>query len=178
MVTITVGIDFDDDQSFVLPREYLTDVSEFFENIFKGTFHEVNEKTLTLSDVEPVTFQIFIEWLHRRKFLNGEGEEYDGARDGEADESRFTELMNLYIFSDQFDVPQLRRDVLDTFNNYQNNCPVLYGTTAVTDAYNQLPQRSPMLRLLVDSYIDSWMGISEERRGFASTTFQSSFCAK
>jgi hypothetical protein len=79
--------------------------------------------------------------------LNGEGEEYDGAQDGEADEPRFTELMQLYIFSDQFDVPQLRRDVMDTFMKYQEDYTSMYTISSVGLAYDRLPTSSPMLRL-------------------------------
>lgn len=68
MVTVTVGNDFGDEkQELVLPREYLTTVSEFFENRFKSAFREDNEKSLRLDDVETRTFRIFVEWLHGRK---------------------------------------------------------------------------------------------------------------
>lgn len=55
-VTIIVGKDLGEEQEYSLPREYLTTVSQFFEKSFVGSFREANEKTLTLSDIELVTF--------------------------------------------------------------------------------------------------------------------------
>lgn len=160
MVTITVGKDFGDGLEFVLPQEYLTTVSEFFENSFKGSFLEAKEKKLTLSDVKPVTFRIFVEWLNGRKLLNSEGVEYNGESDGKLEIKRFDELMLLYIFADQYDVPQLRRDVLETFVVYQDDCPTMVDPYLVRLAYDRLPSSSPMLSFLVDAFVFSWAGIT------------------
>lgn len=60
MVTVTVGQDFNDELEFVLSQGYLTIVSEYFELAFQGSFREAKEKTLSLSDVQPVIFRLFI----------------------------------------------------------------------------------------------------------------------
>ncbi|KAE9990553.1 hypothetical protein EG327_001279 [Venturia inaequalis] len=161
MVTITVGKDLNDELEFVLPQQYLITVSEFFENSFAGSFLEAKEKRLTLSDVKPTTFRIFVEWLNGRKLLNSEGMEYDGDRDGKVKSPRFEELVLLYIFADQYDVPQFRRDVLETFATYQRHYPMMIHGVWLRLCYDRLPSTSPMLRFLVDSHVYSWTGVAE-----------------
>lgn len=159
MVTITVGKDFGEEQEFVLPREYLTDVSEFFENSFMGSFREANEMSLKMDDVKVKIFRIFVEWLYGRKLLNSDGEEYDGAKDGKTpgeNRLRFRELLATYVLADGFDIPGLRKDVLQVFAKYQDDCPKMCSLSVVTDAYNGLPPNSPFLSVLVDVFAYQW----------------------
>ncbi|RDI82385.1 hypothetical protein Vi05172_g7705 [Venturia inaequalis] len=153
MVTLTI-----DDCHVSLPMDYLTSVSNYFEKAFTGQFLEAKEKFLELDEavVTKEIFAIFVEWVNGRKLLNGEGKAYDGDEDSKRNTSRHTELVKIYIFSDAYDIPQFRRDVLDTFLTYAAEHPEVPGTQTINTAYDQLPPNSPMLRALVDITAGNW----------------------
>lgn len=156
----------------LLPLDYLTSVSSYFEKAFNGQFRESKEKTLQLDDtlVNEATLAVFAEWLHGRKLLNSDGQEYDGEKDGEKDDEmdkkkeekpracRYDELISLYILGDACDIPQLRRDVLDTLIKYAAEYPRIPGEHNIASAYAQLPANSPMLQALVDIWAEDWTG--------------------
>lgn len=161
LVSITVGKDIGEEETFSLHREYLVTVSKYFKNMFKGSFREKKDKNVSLDDVDPMVFKIFIEWLHGRKVLDIEGNEYKGDIydcDCDVEEDSFGRLIHLYIFSDQYDIPQLRRDALDAFINFSYACPHLCPPNLIGHVYENLPSKSPMLRFLVDEYVCFWSG--------------------
>lgn len=102
-----------------------------------------------------------MERLHGRKL---EGDEYRGdIYDSDVDEDlnhvhSFETLLDLYIFSDKYDVPQLRRDVLDTLVNFSWDYPWICPPDVVERAYENLPSKSPLLRALVDMHVCWWDG--------------------
>lgn len=149
VVRITVGKDLDGEEDFIIPREYRTTVSEFFDNAFSGHFCEAREKHLNLDDVNSDKFRFFLEWLYGREVLNSDGEEFDGRDSGS---KRFNEIVDLHIFSDKFDVPQLRRDTMDTFRIYQKHYPEMCDKTTIRTAYKNLPPNAPMLRFIIDAW--------------------------
>jgi hypothetical protein len=69
------------------------------------------------------------------------------------------ELLELYIFADTYDVPQLRRDILRTYigtsANYNFAIPVYRH---VVRAFKALPPTSPMIRFIIDLCEYSWTG--------------------
>ncbi|QDS76609.1 hypothetical protein FKW77_007683 [Venturia effusa] len=174
MVTIELG-----DGKMLLPMDYLTSVSHHFEKAFTGEFCEAKEKILRLDDttVSAKTLGVFAEWLYGRKLLDADGEEYDGKKDGEGngrETRRFNELLALYIFGDAYDIPQFRRDVLDTFIIYAVRHPILPSENTFIVAYAQLPPKSPILRALVDLWVQE-VFVSRDDNQYDGSTLPSTF---
>jgi hypothetical protein len=150
---IIIGTD-NDKKTFTLPREFLTAVSKYFENALKGPFRETNTKTLTLDNVTPNTFRIFHEWLSARQLrsIDGTPYAYTSGRDF------LPELLDLYIFADQYDVPQLRRDTMNAWIDVQTKDPNLVSDALVSIAYERLSNQSPMVRFILNSYCNLCAG--------------------
>lgn len=144
-----------------MPREYLTSVSDYFAKAVKGFFRGAAEKRVSLADVEPQIFGIFLECLYGRILVDETGEKYDGNKDADTETLRHGVLLDLCIFGDEYDVPQFRRDVLDEFIKYQGAHDTLCCTDTIQRAFKHLPSNSPMLRLLIDVAIYSWSGCGE-----------------
>lgn len=161
MVTIYIGEDFGEKQEFILPMGYLSSVSPYFENAFKGSFREATEKKIQLSNVEPETFGIYVEWLNSRQILDTDGEAFVGEND--TDISRHSVLLKLYIFADEYDHPQLRRDVLQIFIMHTEKYKKCVPIKSISEAYSRLPSNSPLLRFLVDHYAFDW-GSTEPKK--------------
>ncbi|RDI82391.1 hypothetical protein Vi05172_g7703 [Venturia inaequalis] len=154
MVTISIGEDFGKKQDYILPMEYLTSVSPYFENAFKGSFREAVEKKISLANVEVETFGIYVEWLNSHKIVDESGEDFVG--ESETRVSQHPVLLKLYLFADEYDHPQLRRDVLEVFIRHTNKYTKCVKVKTISKAYDRLPSNSPLLRFLVDHYAYQW----------------------
>ncbi|KAF2449204.1 hypothetical protein P171DRAFT_480311 [Karstenula rhodostoma CBS 690.94] len=53
---------------FVVHEELLAHYSEFFRAALQGGFAEAETKTITLDDVAPHTFELFVHWLYYQRF--------------------------------------------------------------------------------------------------------------
>ncbi|KAF2499403.1 hypothetical protein BU16DRAFT_269771 [Lophium mytilinum] len=66
-------------------------------------------------------------------------------------------LVDLYIFADKYDMPQLRVDVIDMVHQENTNCihfvPNIY---AVAKAFENLPPQSGLYRYFFDVYVGQW----------------------
>lgn len=157
-MTITVGASDKDQQSFPLSLEHLAVVSGYFEKAFQGQFREASEKIIALDDVDPLIFGIFNEWFMSRKLLNTDGKPYqylENDKDGAKDKNEpllFEELLDVYIFADKYDVPQLRRDTINAWIDYQADCPILVPSRLITKAYIRVPSTSKLRKFLVESF--------------------------
>ncbi|KAE9969166.1 hypothetical protein BLS_005464 [Venturia inaequalis] len=169
MVTISIGEDFGEKQDYILPMEYLTSVSPYFENAFKGSFREAVEKKISLANVEVETFGIYVEWLNSHKIVDENGEAFAGENAIEI--SRHAVLLKLYLFADEYDHPQLRRDVLEVFIRHTNKYTHCVGVETTSKAYDRLPANSPLLRFLVDHYACEWSPASTATETFPPIQF-------
>ncbi|KAF2431849.1 hypothetical protein EJ08DRAFT_659538 [Tothia fuscella] len=157
---ITVG-QAPETQVFPIPREYLMTVSEYFEDGFNGNFSQAQVKNISkhsMKDVSPTTFGIFNEWIMTKKLLNPEGESYT-YKSRNAFNRDMEELLSLYIFAIEYSIPQLERDIIDVWIQYQEKSSNLCDYETISRAYKELPPTSPLIRFLVDSYADdcaSW----------------------
>ncbi|KAE9977600.1 hypothetical protein EG328_001973 [Venturia inaequalis] len=169
-ITIIVGRDSRDEETFTLLREDLNTVSEYFENVFLGASRKAMHRKAVLTDVKPATFKIFAKWLNGKLILNTDGRGFDTvARAHNSD--IFKQLLDLYVFADRYDVPQLRREVLDTLVTFSHFSPTLFDMELVAQAYDELPADSPFLRFLIDEYAANWSGPAEEVRDDTPVAF-------
>lgn len=154
-------------KSFEVHREHLTKVSSYFKNAFTKGFLEANTKTITLASVDLTTFDRFLEWLRSDHIVSISGEVYQHYRDayisspnGDFDDyilkedDFYGQLIRMYQFADEYDIPQLRRDAVDAFVGLlemQTNYDL--EIEHVEMIYNLLPKGSPLARACVDALV-------------------------
>ncbi|KAE9962665.1 hypothetical protein BLS_010166 [Venturia inaequalis] len=158
-----------------LPKEYLSAVSPWLNSACKTEWQQQKSipGTIQLDEVRPSTFSLFVEWLHGRKLVSRDGQPYNLSfmvpesamkESGPRMAADYRELFSLYQFSDQYDVPQLRRDIMDAlcygygFNReYVNDAadPLkVLGPSSdlVNELCETLPTSSPLIAWLVEIF--------------------------
>ncbi|QDS67541.1 hypothetical protein FKW77_002560 [Venturia effusa] len=181
-VEVTVGKASAPRRTWILIEQYLATVSPWFEAALKKEWMaRKSKRCLELDDVDPGVFSIFVEWLHGRKLLDKDGIPLDlekspyirGLFDGPAQEAwtmkmRVTvdQLVCIYQFADEYDIPQLRRDTTDRLSRLSQVCFPYFipWPGSVSKAFANLPANSPMLQLLADILAQNWSesDLSEE----------------
>lgn len=150
-ITLHVGKASGTVKDFIVMKQHLVSVSPYFEGILntESASDSTSTNDLELDDVAPGIFGIFFEWLLSRMHLNRNCEELSST-DG------FTDILLTYVFAQKYDVPQLRRDAIDAFGRMKGMSNSLPCLGDIKTAYTELPDTSPMLRLIVDMYATSW----------------------
>ncbi|OJD31034.1 btb poz domain containing protein [Diplodia corticola] len=145
--TIEFDIGFgSDSQLYTLHRSALCEVSPFFRMTFLGNSKEAREMKMTLPTTFCSIFETFVEWLYSRKLLIN-------AMDGGLARIRGLRfLASLYIFADNYDVPQLKNDTMDVIISCVQEGYLLPGPEVINEVYDNLPEDSPLCRLLVNEY--------------------------
>ncbi|KAF2100495.1 hypothetical protein NA57DRAFT_54579 [Rhizodiscina lignyota] len=143
-VTVVVG---SEKKPFLVWKSFLCAVSPYFEGVFNGGTRESTENTVEL-DTDPETFAYFLEWLHSRCLVDDKGHK-------KASQWPYDLLFNLYVFSDTFNVLQLKRDVLQVLWTHvrlgQGDGQAL-SLKSVTKAYSSLPEKDPLLEILAEKF--------------------------
>lgn len=64
----------------------------------------------------------------------------------------------MYLFANKYDIPQLRRDVTDTFVQLSNTHKLWFipAAQSIIAAFASLPSGSPMLQLLIEILTQNW----------------------
>lgn len=152
-----------------IPEEWLTSVSHYFAEAFSTGFEQPKDRVITLKDIQTKTLTMFVNWLNSGLLDRPNGEFFyidstssTGARTHDEDMDILAmdeELLDIYIFADMYDVPQLRRDALSTMIDLQTSPHSGLSTAScISRAYKALPHDSPIIRYFVDSYAFSWDG--------------------
>lgn len=136
---------------FTAHRSSLLDVFEFFTNALSGEFREAQTATITFADTSVDTFNTFIEWLYTRRLFDGV-EPCPEHPDHQTRKKHQATLLDLYIFADKYDIPQMRNDIFDRFarcvthwtNTYTMNLDI------ILKAYENLPAECPIVRFCID----------------------------
>jgi len=133
--------------------------SPFFLAALKGPFKEAKDKVVALPDTDANIFELFANWLYRQRFPT----EADSPqllalyhRDEDAN-FRFDRLVRLYVFSDKYDVPKLKRQCLDTIFEYLVDEDLLPDLSHVVYAVKNLDDKDPLLRMIIDCFC-YWSG--------------------
>lgn len=136
----------------------LTHYSEFFRAALTGSFREAEDKTVKLEEDQPLTFEFFVHWLYYQRFPDkskGDADEITSAWVKGDDEKNYgstksRNLINLHVFSDRYNIPQLFRKSMDEFYWHMSRASTdLPCTDAINTAFNALDQESPMCRYLI-----------------------------
>lgn len=148
-------------------------VSPFFKFAFDNPFDDSGNNEYKIGSVQSQAVATFVEWLYSRKLRRPSGDAYtyqfgdnlSGNRDEAIarDRKMKQELIDLYVLADQYDIPQLRRDVTNAF---MKTCTLdnisLPNPSRVKTLCNRLPMTAPLVQFLIDLYSFAWDGLDLE----------------
>jgi hypothetical protein len=92
-------------QQYHLHKALLTHHSEYFLRAFNGSWKEAEDRIVTLEDVGPVTFGIFVEWLYTQNMPTFDVFVEMGAptkAEDRDDDPYITALTQALVFGDRF----------------------------------------------------------------------------
>ncbi|XTI89530.1 hypothetical protein V2W45_1241817 [Cenococcum geophilum] len=147
IVTLNVG---PNEQCFHVHRDLLMYYSPYFKAAFNSSFN-AEERAIPIPDVKVSTFYMFMDWLYTERLPRTKKEvDETGVLGGRELVSSYTglEFAELYIFADMYDVPGLRRQVMDRIFA----ASVLPKYAVVVLAFAKLPTTTPLCRFFVDVY--------------------------
>ncbi|PVH85702.1 hypothetical protein DL98DRAFT_583294 [Cadophora sp. DSE1049] len=101
MVIINVG---PKRKEFTIHKELICE-SEFFKGAFMSSFAEAQEGIMYLPDDSPAAFDLYVEWVYRKRVPTGHTESY------------LHSLYDLYIMADKFCNTVLKDIVMDTIQD-------------------------------------------------------------
>ncbi|KAF2117816.1 hypothetical protein BDV96DRAFT_462079, partial [Lophiotrema nucula] len=148
-VVVKVGAE---GKEYHVHKRLLTHYSDYFKGALNnGTFKEAEDGVVVISDVDICTFEGFVEYLYTQAL--SPGKEWKPAH-LELEEPE-TERIDLYltrsyVFADRFLVAGMKKWVMDMAYDYFEDSTPWYIT--VNYAYENLPEGSPFLELLVDAH--------------------------
>jgi hypothetical protein len=142
---------------FTVHEELLTYHSPYFRAALTGGFKEAEDKAVTLSEERVPIVEFFVHWLYYQCLPNADDpiDLYDAWNDGEADGELMTSnLIELYVFGDKFDVPGLKSQAMtDLFKHIEDvEGTELPSADAIRFAFGNLPEHAPLLQFLADTY--------------------------
>jgi hypothetical protein len=142
----------------VVHEHLLTHYSGFFRAALTGGFKEAEDKTVKLKEDQPLTFELFVHWLYYQRFPDkskGDADEITSAWANGDDEINYgwtksRNLINLHVFSDRYNIPQLFQKSMDElYWHITQDCAMLPPVASIDTAFSALDQESPMCRYLV-----------------------------
>lgn len=89
---------------FIVPKELLYSVSDYFKAALEGNFKEATEQKVELPDDDPEVIERVLLWAYTGKILD-QGETVD--------DMSFTNLAGIYVFAERRCGPQLQNDTID-----------------------------------------------------------------
>lgn len=121
-----------------ISKELLCGVSQYFQKAFNSRFRESVTSTIELPDDEVMTIESFIEWVYTRKPIDVLRSDY----------------LNLYMIADKYDVPQLRKDVLNASFHFLGSKNTTSGALemmkVVDNVFGHTPPASGLRRMIVE----------------------------
>jgi hypothetical protein len=146
-VSIEVGPEH---RRYVLHKALLLHYSDYFRNALNGSWMEAEDRTITLDDVEPGTFNVFVDWLYSQKFPTTDK---DWQVVTETEDESDLNIIKTCAFGDRFMVPKLFQDANNHYVDAKLNLS-LYSI--VIYAFNNLRSDTPLLKFLVDLHCAVW----------------------
>ncbi|KAI4652463.1 hypothetical protein J4E93_002666 [Alternaria ventricosa] len=141
---------------FTVQLNLIVYYSPFFLAALKGPFKEAKDKVVTLPDTEANIFELFVNWLYRQRFPTQADSPQLLALYSQEDNPYFqsARLMKLYVFSDKYNVPKLKRQCLDALFEHLGDASgyQLPDLNDVAYAVKNLNDEDPLLRMIVDGF--------------------------
>jgi hypothetical protein len=143
---------------FIVHQDLLTYHSEFFRAALTGKFKEAEEKTVPLPEDSEVIFEFFVHWLYHKEFPTTDNastelleqwrNDYENA-EGYKGALESKNLIKLHVFADKYGEERLKTATLNGLFIHFTTCISVPSQASVRYAYDNLPEESALLSLLV-----------------------------
>jgi len=117
--------------------------SEFFRAALKGEWTEAQEGKVSLQNVKPAIFEVYMQWLYQRRLPE------DGQEEREC---VFMGLFEAYVLGDQFRDASFKDVVIDSIIALPIFARVFLKSSTVRFVYDHSTEHSASRRLVVDLY--------------------------
>jgi hypothetical protein len=162
-VTVQIG---PDQKKYQLHKALLTHHSEYFHAALKSSWKEGAEGIVKLDDIDPLAFDIFIDWMYTEKIPDAEewAEEHEeDTEDPPDDNTHIITLRKAYVFGDRF----LALKFKEAVHNYVVDNVLEYGAyaswfTAAQYAFDSLGKDHRFVEFLVDMICKYWNGFDQK----------------
>jgi hypothetical protein len=149
LVTVKIG---PEKKTYSVHASFLTYHSEYFRAALNGSWKEAEDRVVTLEDVEPDAFEVFVDWLYTQQIPAELKEQLDNFATTDAAAKL---LFGAYSLGDRVSTPAFCQMINNlTVDYYISGASAQWGT--ITDAFDILPPRCPILRALVDIHCWLW----------------------
>lgn len=184
VVTVEVSTDTEREQ-FIVHKDVLTNCSPYFKAAFEGEFREANEKSITIPDTKPATFQTFMDWcyfgnvpvntanscwakscMYKKigKFIRSDEDEKKHTHLSEATSPKIEDLLDEALASSSYPLLELfiLADRCDVPSLRRVLTDKIYDVDAfpiyahVIRAFTELPHNSTLCQLFIDTYASDW----------------------
>jgi hypothetical protein len=141
-------------RDFIVHLDLLVYYSPVFRAALTGSFEEARDKTIALPDTDVNVFELFVHWLYHQRFPSEADSPHLFALyyNGGKPSFQFNQLLKLYVFSDKYNVPMLRRQCLDDLFYYLTDEDELPDLNNVGYAIKNLNNKDPLRQMFIDMY--------------------------
>jgi len=149
IVTIKIGPSL---KTYNVHKDLNSHYSPYFRAAFeKENFKEGQAGTLKLPNADERMFSIILDWLYGGTVSGIQEHVCNDVCDMATGCTKIKDIVQLYIFADRCDMPQLRNSVCTEFHSccHGSGLPM---SASVTCAFESLPETSTLCRLFADTY--------------------------
>jgi len=137
--------------------------SPYFDAAFNGTFKEGEVGALELAKVTKSSFRSFLDWLYFGRLPeyilyhdeSGDDQSIGKKETGEDGGNPYYPMSayKLYVFADRYNVPELRKDLMEVIRSVWKAEGEYYPSNEETTwLFNALPESSALCTFMVDLY--------------------------
>lgn len=126
-----------------LPKDLLAHYSTFFATALKGDFAEASTNAISLPEVEPRVFEVFVQWLYLGIFHREKASRHSV--------SRHSQLAEAWILGDRLGCAAFQDFAMLKLTSYHKRYVI--NQSFVTLAYRNSPSGSKLRRCLVAHYL-------------------------
>ena len=154
----------------MLHTSFATKSSEFFKSAISGTWTESSSKRITLAEVQPKTFERYLNWLYTSTIPLEVEDSLDPKNDvqrGTIANSKYRQLLHAYVLRYFLLDRPFRNAIIDAMRKVQSELYYVPSTPAVCYFYDKMPPNCQTIRLITSSwaYMLTPEDMSEEDEG-------------
>jgi hypothetical protein len=135
---------------FAILKSVLCLRSAYFRATFEGGFQEKQTQTTNIPDIEPEHFALVLQWFYTGNVAFSDGTKYIGF----ADEEKFFEALEMFLFANQYDTKALRVAIFNIFATSMFSDSL--KMTLVAKSLPTLPETSGLYKLFSDMIVYEW----------------------
>jgi hypothetical protein len=138
-IVVKVGTE---EKEYTLHKKLLAFHSGFFRRALSGSFKETDDSYIPLEDVEVKAFDVFVDWIYRKK-LSEEAYLTNGP----------SIRLRAYVLADMLLALRFKKAIFNIMFDIYGARSLFPPYGALAFAFKSLPNKDPVLQLLVDGFV-------------------------